>query len=332
MVNSNKRIFITVILAVLITPPLFGHAVSASYSKITPRESNLEVQFTLNLADFHTDNLAKAIETNYRIEAPQAPLRIETLHSDAIAENVVLLDLLYAFNEPPTRIRITSTLDRITQADHSHIVQIGEGDDTREAVLDAKNPVVDISLEDKSFLATVSDFVRLGIEHIFTGYDHLAFLAGLLMMTATLRSVLKVVTSFTLAHSITLALATFNIVSIPSRFIESLIALSIAYMSLENLTGKMLLHRWKITFLFGLVHGFGFSNVLKEMALTRKTLAISLFSFNGGVELGQLGFVSLVFPMVYLTTHSRWKHQFRAATSIAIGCLGLFWFVQRVIG
>jgi len=263
MVNSNKRIFITVILAVLITPPLFGHAVSASYSKITPRESNLEVQFTLNLADFHTDNLAKAIEKNYRIEAPQAPLRIETLHSDAIAENVVLLDLLYAFNEPPTRIRITSTLDRITQADHSHIVQIGEADDTHEAVLDAKNPVVDISLEDKSFLATVGDFARLGIEHIFTGYDHLAFLAGLLMMTATLRSVLKIVTSFTLAHSITLALATFNIVSIPSRFIESLIALSIAYIALENLTGKTLLHRWKITFLFGLVHGFGFSNVLK---------------------------------------------------------------------
>jgi len=68
------------------------------------------------------------------------------------------------------------------------------------------------------------------------------------------------------------------------------------------------------------------------MALTRKTLAISLFSFNGGVELGQLAFVSLVFPMVYLTMHSRWKHQFLAAASIAIGCLGLFWFVQRVIG
>jgi hypothetical protein len=240
--------------------------------------------------------------------------------------------LLYTFKQAPTTIRIISTLERITQADHSHIVQIGEGDDTREAVLDAKNSVVQVSLEDKSLFATVKDFVRLGIEHIFTGYDHLAFLAGLLMMTTTLRAVLKVVTSFTLAHSITLALATFNLVSVPSRFIESLIALSIAYIALENFTGRSLLRRWKITFLFGLIHGFGFSNVLKQMALTRKTLAISLFSFNGGVELGQLAFVSLVFPLVYLAIQSRWKHQFLTATSVAIAALGLFWFAQRVIG
>jgi hypothetical protein len=313
-------------------PPVFGHAFSTSYSRITPRESSLEVRFTVNLADFHCDNLAKAIEANYRIEAPEAPLRIETLQSEPIADNVVLLDLLYTFKQAPSKVRITSTLERITQADHSHIVQIGEGDDTREAVLDAKNPVADISLEDKNFFAAVNDFVRLGIEHIFTGYDHLAFLAGLLMMATTLRAVLKVVTSFTLAHSITLALATFNIVSVPSRIIESLIALSIAYIALENFTGKTLLHRWKITFMFGLVHGFGFSNVLKEMVLTRKTLAISLFSFNGGVELGQLAFVSLIFPMAYLATHSRWKAQFLNTTSVAIACLGFFWFVQRVIG
>jgi hypothetical protein len=108
--------------------------------------------------------------------------------------------------------------------------------------------------------------------------------------------------------------------------------LSNAYIAIENFTGKSLLRRWKVTFLFGLIHGFGFSNVLKEMALTRKTLAISLFSFNGGVELGQLAFVSLVFPLVYLATHSRWKHQFLTATSVAIASLGAFWFVQRVIG
>jgi len=332
MLNSNKRIFITLILALLMAPPLFGHAFSTSYSRITPRESRLEVQFTLNLVDFHCDNLAEAIEANYRIEAPEAPLRIEMLHSESIASNVVLLDLLYTFKQAPTTIRLTSTLERITQADHSHIVQIGEGDDTREAVLDATNPVVQTSLEDKSLLSTVNDFVRLGIDHIFTGYDHLAFLAGLLIMTTTLRAVLKVVTSFTLAHSITLALATFNLVTVPSRFIESLIALSIAYIAIENFTGKTLLHRWKITFLFGLVHGFGFSNVLKEMALTRRTLAISLFSFNGGVELGQLAFVSLVFPLVYLAIRSRWKHLFLTTTSIAIASLGLFWFIQRVIG
>jgi hypothetical protein len=311
---------------------VFGHAFSTSYSKITPHGATVEVQFTLNLADLHAPNVVEAIEANYRIEAPEAPLRVETLHYDAIANNVMLLDLLYTFAAPVEKLTITSTLDRITQADHSHIVQIGEGDDTREAVLNAKNPVARLDIGEKTFFTTVCGFVKLGIEHIFTGYDHLAFLAGLLIVTTTLRSLLKVITSFTLAHSITLALATFDFVSVPSRLIESLIALSIAYIAIENFTGKTLLHRWKITFLFGLVHGFGFSNVLKEMALTRRTLAISLFSFNGGVELGQLAFVALVFPLVYLATRSCWKREFLSATSIAIGALGVFWFVERVIG
>ena len=110
------------------------------------------------------------------------------------------------------------------------------------------------------------------------------------------------VTSFTVAHSVTLALATFEIISLPPRLIESLIALSIAYVAIENFTGKTLVHRWKITFLFGLIHGFGFSNVFREMELSRRSLAISLFSFNAGVEIGQLVFVCAVFPLVLYIT------------------------------
>lgn len=173
--------------------------------------------------------------------------------------------------------------------------------------------------------------MKLGVEHIFTGYDHLAFLAGLLLMTPALSSLLRVVTSFTLAHSITLALATFELVSIPSRVIESLIALSIAYVAIENFTGKTLVHRWKMTFLFGLVHGFGFSNVLQEIELTRRDLALSLFSFNGGVEIGQLVFVSALFPMVYYATRSRWKKRFLSAASLSIMCLGFYWFIERAL-
>jgi HupE / UreJ protein len=319
-------------LALALASRAFGHAISTSYSRLVPNASSVEVVFTLNLADFHSPDLPDAVRAHYRLEAEAAPIRVETLHSDEIANNVMLLDLLYTFPAPFKRLKIRSTLDLISQPDHSHIVQIGEGDDTREAVLNATNPSTELSVEPATILATVSDFVKLGIEHIFTGYDHLAFLAGLLLMTASLKALLKIVTSFTFAHSITLALATFNIVSIPSRFIESLIALSIAYIAIENFTGKTLLHRWKITFLFGLVHGFGFSNVLKQMALTRRTLAISLFSFNGGVEVGQLVFVSLVFPLVFLVAGSRWKSQFLSAASALIAALGLFWFVQRLIG
>jgi hypothetical protein len=167
------------------------------------------------------------------------------------------------------------------------------------------------------------------MEHIVTGYDHLAFLVGLLVTTSTLLALIKVVTSFTVAHSITLALATLGIVTLPPRLIESLIALSIAYIAIENFMGRTLIHRWKITFLFGLVHGFGFSNILREMELTRRLMAVSLFSFNIGVEIGQLLFVCIVFPLIYYVGVSRWKEQFLAATSLAIMALGFYWFVQR---
>jgi hypothetical protein len=293
--------------------------------------STVQVLFTLNLLDFRNADLEHAIEANYRVEAPDPPSSVVIRQSEIVAENIVILDFLYKFSHPVTDLEISSTLDRATEPQHSHIVQIGEGDEARQAVIDAANPSVQIDLREKTFFATVWSFVKLGIEHIFTGYDHLAFLAGLLVLTTTPGSLFKVITSFTAAHSITLALATFGVVAIPSRLIESLIALSIAYIAIENFTGKMLIGRWKITFLFGLVHGFGFSNVLSEMVLTRRTLAISLFSFNAGVELGQLAFVGVVFPLVYSLAESRWKVPFRAATSCGIALLGLFWFVQRAM-
>jgi hypothetical protein len=328
MMNILRIVIVLLTLATLQTTAA-AHDFSTSYSRVTVDGTTVEVRLTLNLNDFHTEDFAKAIEANYHLEAPDPPSSMVIRSCDTIADNVVLLDLVYDFAHPITSLRITSTLDRIAQPDHSHIIQIGDGDDTREAVLNASNPSVETQLGEKALLQTVWDFVKLGIEHIFTGYDHLAFLAGLLITTTTLRSLVKVITSFTAAHSITLALATFGLVSLPGRLIESLIALSIAYIAIENFTGKTLVHRWKITFLFGLVHGFGFSNVLKEMALSRRTLAVGLFSFNGGVELGQLGFVCIVFPIVLYLSTSRWKPQFLSASSAAIAGLGFYWFIQR---
>jgi len=138
----------------------------------------------------------------------------------------------------------------------------------------------------------------------------------------------KVITSFTVAHSITLALATFDIVVLPTRLTESMIALSIAYVAAENLIRNRAIERYRITFLFGLVHGFGFSNVLREMQLPRGHLALSLFSFNVGVEIGQLVFVVLLFPLIEDLIASGWT-KLRPAVSIAVGCLAVYWFIQR---
>ena len=125
-------------------------------------------------------NIVAAVQANYHIEAgqpPENPVSVIVQHQDLIAENVMLLDVVYTFSHLVASLKITSTLDRITQPDHSHIIQIGEGDDTREAVLNATNPSVEVALGNKSFIATVWDFVKVGIEHIFTGYDHLVSLA-----------------------------------------------------------------------------------------------------------------------------------------------------------
>jgi len=110
---------------------------------------------------------------------------------------------------------------------------------------------------------------------------------------------------------------------------ESLIALSIGYVAAENLLGIRAIERYRITFLFGLVHGFGFSNVLREMQLSRSHLALSLFSFNSGVEIGQIAFVLVTFPLFIYLARSRWQLQIRPAISLAIMCLAVYWFMQR---
>jgi hypothetical protein len=152
-------------------------------------------------------------------------------------------------------------------------------------------------------------WIGLGIEHILTGYDHLLFVLSLLMLGAGLPYLLKVITAFTVAHSISLSLAAFGILTLPSKFVESGIALTIAYVAAENLFHKnptaLSRSRWALTFGFGLIHGLGFAGVLEEIGLPREHAALSLLGFNLGVELGQLALAMMA---------------------------GLFWFVERVMG
>jgi hypothetical protein len=178
--------------------------------------------------------------------------------------------------------------------------------------------------------ATLYSFVRLGVEHIFTGYDHILFLFGLLLVGTGLRNLVAVVTSFTVAHSTTLALATLGVVQPVPWTIEAAIALSIAYIGIENLLVPTPRYRWKITLLFGLVHGFGFANVLREMHLARTGLAMSLFVFNAGVEIGQIAIVSLMYPVLQLLARTPYRLPVTRVASVVIVVVGLFWFYQRI--
>ena len=172
-----------------------------------------------------------------------------------------------------------------------------------------------------------------GIHHILIGPDHLLFLVGLLLLGGSLRQLLLVVSAFTVAHSVTLSLAALNILSPPARIIEPAIALSIVYVGVDNL----LVHdgrdvRTWIAFAFGFIHGFGFANVLREMDLPARALGWSLFSFNFGVEIGQLLVVTLVASAFALL---RARSEVAGRRLVVVGSLivvaaGTFWFIQRV--
>lgn len=177
-------------------------------------------------------------------------------------------------------------------------------------------------------------FVLMGIEHILTGYDHMLFLISLLMVGAALPQLLKIVTAFTVAHSITLSLAVLGFVDLPSRWVESAIALSITYIAAENVwRGRASLgSRWLVTFGFGLVHGLGFASALTELHLPRANLAASLVGFNLGVEIGQVSVILLATLALDAIRQCGWAPVFRRSVSVAAALTGLVWFAQRVLG
>lgn len=177
-----------------------------------------------------------------------------------------------------------------------------------------------------------SSFFLLGVEHIATGYDHLLFLLALILCGGNLVSLLKIITAFTLAHSITLGAAALDFVTLPSTLVEAVIALSIAYVAFENLFPRFAVsHRWHVSFLFGLVHGFGFSSVLKEIGLPKDSLLWSLLNFNLGVEAGQAIAVLIVVPLLIQLKKTSYEARVVRAFSAAVLVIGLALFVERIV-
>jgi len=179
-----------------------------------------------------------------------------------------------------------------------------------------------------------ANFLSLGVKHILTGYDHLLFLFGLLLVAGGFFSSLGIITSFTIAHSITLAVATLQLVQIPSRIVEPLIAASIVFVGIENLLrGDIPKARRMVPFGFGLIHGFGFASALREAGIGSGTggIVLPLFSFNLGVELGQIMVAALALPIIWkLRETPMFIARWAPACSAAVALLGSFWFVQRV--
>lgn len=236
----------------------------------------------------------------------------------------------------------------LTGIDANHrLILTQASDDTPLQVLTVGQHSIG-SEANSGWISTVANFLKSGIHHLLIGWDHLLFLFVLLIPAvymrkektllavpkpkAALLEVFWIATSFTLAHSITLTLAALQIISIPARFIESVIALSIAFAALNNLVPMLRVRAIYLAFVFGLIHGFGFANVLVDLPLATSERVLALLSFNIGIELGQLVFIIAVFPIALLLRHTQFYKWiiFYIGSLISI-LIALWWFFERAI-
>ncbi|HJS87303.1 MAG TPA: HupE/UreJ family protein [Acetobacteraceae bacterium] len=241
------------------------------------------------------------------------------------------------------RLKYRSTMLLDVAPDARQVVLIGTGADAAQDLLDARRTETTLTeTAEPTTLQVMGRYLQAGVEHIFLGYDHIAFLAAVVLWARRLVPVIKIVTAFTIAHSITLSLAALDIVRVPSAIIEPAIAASIVYVAAENFLSRRVDGRWRDTFCFGLIHGFGFASALQEFGLPRSAVVPALASFNIGVEIGQIAIVSLVLPLLLaldrvLASRTRTVLDPRrpalavyAISAVIIG-LGSYWFLARTV-
>ena len=232
---------------------------------------------------------------------------------------------------------------------HRGLIRLEYQGATRAGILSVDQAEQKFTLAELSLWEQFLDYGNEGVWHIWTGFDHILFLLSLLLPAVFVRSrvpgqrwepaqrfraalldVVKVVTAFTVAHSITLSLAALGVVSLPSRLVESAIALSVVLAALNNIRPVVYEKRWVIAFCFGLIHGFGFASVLADLGLPQESLLIALVAFNLGVELGQLVIVSVFLPIAYALRATRlYQRVLFVYGSAAIALIAFLWLIQR---
>ena len=232
---------------------------------------------------------------------------------------------------------------------HRGLLEVSAGGHEQAQVLSRESPLVSLNLASPGRWQQFRAFLGEGIWHIWKGYDHILFLLTLLFPAVVLRGrrgweareslrdaaldVLKVVTAFTLAHSLTLSLAVLGVVHLPARWVESAIAVTVLLGALNNLRPVIVDRRWAVAFAFGLVHGFGFASVLTDLGLRGPNLALALVGFNCGVETGQMAMVLAILPLAFLLRRTRlYRHAFLPAGSLAIGVAASWWLAARLSG
>lgn len=362
-----KKVFIlaSLFLQIAVMPNLRAHQLNSSYSTLDIEHNQIKLTLMFDISDLALvfpldENRDGAVDReeaqrglpgmyayfaeHYSVALGYTPVELKAQEGGFYLDEFgnMFVNFIFTKNVSAAPAEIGFRIDFFEKFGkaHKNLVKAVAGDTLQTAILTADQPRHRFVLGEEVFLlARFREFIVLGLEHIFLGYDHILFLLGLIAIGGRFIDLIKIVTSFTVAHSITLILAALEIVALPGRLIESGIALSIAYVAAENFiifTGNnstdaenLTRHRWILTFFFGLVHGFGFANVLRDLGLPGRGLIGSLLSFNLGVELGQIVIVGVLFPIILIVAKTKFQRQVVYALSSIIFVFGLSWFIER---
>jgi hypothetical protein len=306
----------------------------------------------------HTDIAAYAL-AHLALGADEQPCTVtagaQMLEEHTDGTYTVLPLAIACANASPSKLSVRYTLFADLDPQHRGLLNLQARGLARTAVLDPQAPVPTFDLAQANRLQQFADYLREGVWHIWVGFDHILFLLSLLLPAVMVLApgaglaarparwqpvhgfrdafwdVLRIVTSFTVAHSITLSLAALQIVALPSRLVESAIAASVVVAALNNLKPVVEGRRWMVAFGFGLIHGFGFASVLTELGLPRDALVIALVGFNLGVECGQLAIVALFLPLAYSLRRSGfYRRTVMMGGSLAIAGIAGIWLAERL--
>ncbi len=314
-------------LLLLLVATLQAHQTGLSYVNIEEDENQeIKVLYKKPLADTKSDD----IKINYPSSCSkekELPLKIE---NGFIINEYTLWCTESGLKD--SRVWV----EGLISSDRGVLIRYEKGDFIVKSLLRFSTPFIHIDYE-RSWYELTLEYMNLGVYHILTGYDHILFVLALLLLSHSFKSLLITISMFTLSHSITLAFGILGIVNVGVAYIEAMIALSILFLAKEMVSVKTSFtkrHLGIVAFIFGLLHGFGFSSVLREIGLPQDEIPLSLFAFNLGIELGQIVFILVVSSLFFLI-----KKQFhinensmKAILAYFIGALSSYWLIDRIVG
>lgn len=374
MIKVRKLALLAAFIFAVLNGAAFAHKPSDSYLKLNVEGANVDGQWDIALRDLDfaiglDSNQDDAItwgevKAKYQEIAAYALSRLTLASAEgacatSMREHLIdnhsdgayaVLRFTATCSSPPAPLKVGYRLFFDIDPQHRGLLSLTSNGENRAGIFSADEPEQEFQLLGFSRSAEFAEYLREGVLHIWSGYDHILFLLSLLLpavlvpaaagrswtaspgFRSSLFGVLKVVTAFTVAHSVTLSLATLGVVSLPSRLVESAIAASVVLAAINNIRPVVHGGRWIIAFCFGLIHGFGFASVLTDLGLPQASLLLALVAFNLGVEVGQMAIVALFLPLAYAMRDTLfYRRAVLVGGSSCVAAVAALWLVQRAL-